>query len=579
MRAPSLREAARAALRITRWLPAAAFLSLVLLPGLVTAQEPVGTIVTYDVGVPGTPWLPDGWLLCNGQTVDDPESPYHGQALPDIEVAKRFLRGGDTSGVFQDDALQGHHHTPLHNAHSVKTEPEWGGDGSGQIKTLPATVDPTWPSDDGVNGAPRTANETRPVNIYARVILKVRDTAAAMPIGSVLAWHGDLPGTPPLPEAWVPCEGQVLNDPESVFHTRTIPDLNGDGRFIRGGTAGVLEDDAFQGHHHEALHDATGIFNFGSMTVWENEAFNTELATIEVGDPLSDGVNGPVRIAHESRPLNMSVRWVIKVKAGPSPVGAILSWHKDLAGTPILPSDYRECDGQLVADASSPYLGVALPDLNGEGRFLRGGPVSGVMQDDALQGHRHSLSHNSDRLIAGTSISGTASAGVGYSLEPAEIIIGDPVDDGWYGDPRTAAETRPKNMSVVWVMRSKNVWRDVGGAMAGTSGLPLLVGEGPLAPDESYRVTLSNAVLHSAVHLVVGTTDLMLPFKGGTLVPNPEFIVYGIPTVNGGLMLSSVWPAGTPSGLNIYVQFWIPDAAGPKGFAASNGIEGTSQDP
>lgn len=59
------------------------------------------------------------------------------------------------------------------------------------------------------------------------------------PIGSILAWLADYTNTPSLPDGWVECNGQTLNDSESVYDTQTIPDLNGSSgaqRFLRGST-------------------------------------------------------------------------------------------------------------------------------------------------------------------------------------------------------------------------------------------------------------------------------------------------------------------------------------------------------
>ncbi len=60
-----------------------------------------------------------------------------------------------------------------------------------------------------------------------------------------------------------------------------------------------------------------------------------------------------------------------------------MAWHVDLLGTPALPAGWQPCDGQLITDPESPYLGQFLPDLNGEARYLRGGLISGTMQNDA----------------------------------------------------------------------------------------------------------------------------------------------------------------------------------------------------
>jgi hypothetical protein len=41
-------------------------------------------------------------------------------------------------------------------------------------------------------------------------------------------------------------------------------------------------------------------------------------------------------------------------------------------------------------------------------------------------------------------------------------------------------------------------------------------------------------------------------------------------------MAAGTLPAGAPSGVTIHAQFWIVDAGGPKGFAASNAVVGTT---
>ena len=70
-----------------------------------------------------------------------------------------------------------------------------------------------------------------------------------------------------------------------------------------------------------------------------------------------------------------------------------------------------------------------------------------------------------------------------------------------------------------------------------------------------------------------------VPFKGGTLVPDPFIIVYafGFATgPDGEFDLSAIWPGGVPPGFSFYYQHWVTDPAGPAGFAASNAVVGTT---
>ena len=147
---------------------------------------PLGTIMAWHKDLSGTPPLPIGWAECNGQIVNDPASPYNGQALPDLNNAKEswntngsFLRGGNTSGEFQDDQFQGHWHN-LHDYYDGTSGREYWhqnnnqGNGDRIINPYIRVKDPIA---DGTNGTPRTGTETRPVNMSVVWIIKIRDTA------------------------------------------------------------------------------------------------------------------------------------------------------------------------------------------------------------------------------------------------------------------------------------------------------------------------------------------------------------------------------------------------------------------
>lgn len=116
----------------------------------------------------------------------------------------------------------------------------------------------------------------------------------------------------------------------------------------------------------------------------------------------------------------------------------------------------------------------------------------------------------------------------------------------------------------------------LGGALAGTGGLtPVLTGTGIACEGNTVSSTLSQAKPNASAWLVFGIGQINLPFKGGVLIPNTS--AGGFLPVNtgpsGGLSLPTSWPAGVPSGLALAFQYWIQDAGGPAGFAASNGLE------
>jgi len=209
------------------------------------------------------------------------------------------------------------------------------------------------------------------------------------------------------------------------------------------------------------------------------------------------------------------------------PIGSIIAWHKTLAGTPALPGNFVECNGQVLADAASVYNGLTIPNLNAdpaganspglarkESMFLRGALTSGTGQDQttAVNGltvsnesahthgagtysisnesshthgsgtygvdahSAHSVTHNAARITIGASIqigggslnqssasisvaahsnhtfSGSSAAGSAHNHTlSGSSAAGSAHNHGLTGD----TETRPPNMSVVWIIRVK----------------------------------------------------------------------------------------------------------------------------
>ncbi len=126
-------------------------------------------------------------------------------------------------------------------------------------------------------------------------------------------------------------------------------------------------------------------------------------------------------------------------------------------------------------------------------------------------------------------------------------------------------------------------WAELGGALEGTPGVafpsepPELNAVGTLVAGQLVRLELLNARPSAQASLVIGLSALNAPLLGGTLVPDPLSIVPPFSTNNQGqLALTSPWPAGVPSGVDIYYQYWIDDPQGPAGYSASNGLRSTT---
>ena len=117
--------------------------------------------------------VPWGWALFDGATISDAESPANGETLSDVNGEGRFIRGCDpgSSGIEQGHAFQGHHHETYYRA-SVGTETDCLA--SGITKSVSKSTAVENPTTDGVNGTPQTASETRPINMAAVYIIKIK---------------------------------------------------------------------------------------------------------------------------------------------------------------------------------------------------------------------------------------------------------------------------------------------------------------------------------------------------------------------------------------------------------------------
>jgi hypothetical protein len=76
--------------------------------------------------------------------------------------------------------------------------------------------------------------ETSPILTGRTQIETLTSSITNPPIGAIIAWLKSFTNTPSLPDGWVECDGSVLSDGNSVYDGETIPDLNGDNRFLRG---------------------------------------------------------------------------------------------------------------------------------------------------------------------------------------------------------------------------------------------------------------------------------------------------------------------------------------------------------
>lgn len=130
-----------------------------------------------------------------------------------------------------------------------------------------------------------------------------------VPIGGIVSWAKTLSGVPNLAEGWVECNGQVLSDGLSSLNGITIPDLNGDNRFLRGNSTsgGVGGDEAMAHTHGINIQSAAAV---GGSTVQSGADDIRELNqhTHEVNGTSNGASN------EENRPPFYDVVWVMRVR-------------------------------------------------------------------------------------------------------------------------------------------------------------------------------------------------------------------------------------------------------------------------
>ncbi|MDP9507896.1 phage tail protein [Pseudomonas protegens] len=155
------------------------------------------------------------------------------------------------------------------------------------------------------------------------------------------------------------------------------------------------------------------------------------------------------------------------------PVGAMVPFPK---GT--VPAGFLEVDGSVQSAATYPdlaaYLGTTfntggegagnfrLPESRGEflrgwdhGRGVDGGRSPGSWQADAFQGHYHASAADTARPYSTGGTVGDYLARFGTG-NPTTNGVRDAINNGVDGTPRTASETRPRNLAVMWCIKAWN---------------------------------------------------------------------------------------------------------------------------
>jgi hypothetical protein len=94
-----------------------------------------------------------------------------------------------------------------------------------------------------------------------------------------------------------------------------------------------------------------------------------------------------------------------------------------------------------------------------------------------------------------------------------------------------------------------------------------------LAAGEELMLELKYAAPSKPGFLVLGFSELVAPFKGGTLWPQPALVTGPLPITQWGtLIVEAHWPSGLPTGFSFWSQIWWKEHA--QDWGSSNGLRG-----
>ena len=150
-----------------------------------------------------------------------------------------------------------------------------------------------------------------------------------------------------------------------------------------------------------------------------------------------------------------------------------------------------------------------------------------------------------------------------------------PVAGGRAGDPLFAFARyvpEPQHATVRTALVRASEWTSLGGGLAGVLGVPVLEGDGALVAGSAVHLALAGAAPSRIGAHVLGLTRVDLPFGGGTIVPSLDVLVPFATGADGRALTSVPVPPSFPSGLQLWAQSWLLDAAAPRRYAASNAL-------
>lgn len=135
-----------------------------------------------------------------------------------------------------------------------------------------------------------------------------------VPVGTLSFWAKNFPGVPALDDDWLECDGSIINDPESPMDGETLPDLNGDSRFLRAqATSGAVGGEATHPLTLGELAAHTHEYVKGNITTVVTAAFGFSDKRTRTESTVDTSSTGSGQ-AHENRPPFYNAVVIMKIK-------------------------------------------------------------------------------------------------------------------------------------------------------------------------------------------------------------------------------------------------------------------------
>ncbi|MGQ0551685.1 MAG: TolB family protein [Planctomycetota bacterium] len=218
-----------------------------------------------------------------------------------------------------------------------------------------------------------------------------------------------------------------------------------------------------------------------------------------------------------------------------------------------------------------------LPQLSGDGRYVvyQSAASNLVVPTEMLSGMQAYLRDAATGTTTRLSQSASGQEANGWAANPILSADGryaafdSTADNLVAGDDNTDFDVFRYGP----ILGLSEPFTDLGQALPGLNGVPSLAGMGDLTEGSVGALALIGAAPAALSSLSIALTSTPTPFKCGTLVPVPiAASLFLFTDASGAILLGwSSWPAGL-SGLSLYFQYAIQDAAAVCGVSLSNAL-------